>query len=54
MEYKIAFKGIKTHSSNPQKGKNAIMDAISFINDLNNFYQNKIKNVYVENSCFTE
>lgn len=44
MEYKISFKGIKTHSSNPQKGKNAIMDAISFINELNNFYQNKIKN----------
>ncbi|MCI8277662.1 MAG: M20 family metallopeptidase [Clostridia bacterium] len=44
MEYKISFKGIKTHSSNPQKGKNAIMSAISFINELNIFYQNKIKN----------
>ncbi|WP_300869597.1 M20/M25/M40 family metallo-hydrolase, partial [uncultured Clostridium sp.] len=44
MEYKISFKGIKTHSSTPQKGKNAIMNAILFINELNNFYENKIKN----------
>lgn len=44
IEYKISFKGIKTHSSTPQKGKNAIMNAISFINELNSFYQNKIKN----------
>lgn len=49
MEYKISFKGIKTHSSNPQKGKNAIMNAISFIIELNNFYQNKIKNNLNEN-----
>ena len=44
MEYKISFKGIKTHSSTPQKGKNAIMNAILFIKELNNFYENKIKN----------
>lgn len=43
MEYKISFKGIKTHSSTPEKGKNAIMGAISFINELNNFYENEIK-----------
>ncbi len=43
MEYKISFKGIKTHSSTPEKGKSAIMNAIAFINDLNNFYQNEIK-----------
>lgn len=49
MEYKISFKGIKTHSSTPQKGKNAIMNAISFINELNDFYQNKIKNNLNEN-----
>lgn len=44
MEYKISFKGIKTHSSTPEKGKNAIMCAIMFINELNNFYENDIKN----------
>lgn len=44
MEYRISFKGIKTHSSTPDKGKNAIMDAISFINELNKFYENEIKN----------
>lgn len=44
MEYKISFKGVKTHSSTPSKGKNAIMSAISFINELNEFYENDIKN----------
>ncbi len=43
IEYKVSFKGIKTHSSTPEKGKNAIMMAISFINELNLFYQNYIK-----------
>ena len=43
MEYKIIFKGIKTHSSTPEKGKSAIMSAISFINELNIFYENKLK-----------
>lgn len=43
MEYKISFKGIKTHSSTPEKGKNAIMSSISFINELNIFYESKIK-----------
>lgn len=43
MEYKISFKGIKTHSSTPEKGKSAIMSAISFINELNEFYQTEIK-----------
>lgn len=43
MEYKISFKGIKAHSSTPEKGKSAIMNAISFINELNNFYENELK-----------
>lgn len=43
MEYKILLRGIKTHSSTPNKGKNAIMSAISFINELNEFYENEIK-----------
>ena len=43
MEYKIIFRGVKTHSSTPEKGKSAIMSAISFINELNIFYENKLK-----------
>ena len=43
LEYKISFKGIKTHSSNPDKGKNAIMSAIEFIKELNYFYECEIK-----------
>lgn len=43
MEYRISFKGIKTHSSTPDKGKSAIMSAISFINELNQFYETEIK-----------
>lgn len=46
IEYKISFKGIKAHSSTPEKGKNAIMSAISFINELNEFYEEKIKNLF--------
>ncbi len=49
MEYKISFKGIKTHSSTPEKGKNAIMSAISFINELNSFYEKEIKINYNSN-----
>lgn len=43
MEYRISFKGTKTHSSTPDKGKSAIMSAISFINELNQFYETEIK-----------
>lgn len=43
MEYKISFKGKRTHSSTPDKGKNAILIAVSFINELNNFYEVEIK-----------
>lgn len=43
IEYKISFKGIKTHSSTPDKGKSAIMSAISFINELSDFYETEIK-----------
>lgn len=45
IEYKISFAGIKTHSSTPDKGKNAIMSAISFINELNDFYTNEIQKI---------
>ncbi|MCI8352614.1 MAG: M20 family metallopeptidase [Clostridia bacterium] len=49
IEYKISFKGIKCHSSTPEKGKNAIMSAVSFINELNEFYQNEIKTILDKN-----
>ena len=44
IEYRILFKGKKTHSSTPNKGKNAIMSALAFINELNEFYEKEIKN----------
>lgn len=50
MEYKISFKGVKAHSSTPDKGKNAIMNAVAFINELNEFYENEIKSN--QNSVF--
>lgn len=43
MEYKISFKGVKTHSSTPDRGKSAIMSAVTFISELNEFYENEIK-----------
>ncbi|MDE5830730.1 MAG: M20/M25/M40 family metallo-hydrolase, partial [Clostridia bacterium] len=44
MEYEISFKGVKAHSSTPEKGENAIMRAVAFINELNEFYEAEIKN----------
>jgi len=43
LEYEISFSGIKVHSSTPEKGKSAIMDAFSFINQLNKFYEENLK-----------
>ena len=43
-EYKVTFKGKSAHSSTPFKGKNAILDAIRFIEEINNFYENEIRN----------
>lgn len=50
LEYHILFQGIKAHSSTPEKGKNAIMSAISFVRDLQEFYETEIKTE--ENSHF--
>ena len=44
LEYKISFLGIKTHSSNPEKGKSANMNAVKFISELDEFYNANIKN----------
>lgn len=43
IEYKISFKGKKAHSSNPLRGESAIMKAVLFITELNEFYESTIK-----------
>ena len=43
IEYKVTFNGIKVHSSTPEKGKSAIFDAVSFISELKEFYENEIR-----------
>lgn len=43
MEYEINFKGKKAHSSNPEKGISANLNAVNFIYELNKFYNNRIK-----------
>lgn len=44
LELKIEFFGIKCHSSTPDKGVSAIMKTISFIQELNNYYETELKN----------
>ena len=43
IEYKVTFNGIKVHSSTPDKGKSAIMDAVAFIGELKAFYDKEIR-----------
>lgn len=43
LEYELYFNGIKAHSSNPEKGKSANINAIKALNKLNNYYENYIK-----------
>ena len=43
MEYEIYFKGIKAHSSDPEKGVSANLNAVSFLYELNSFYKSEIK-----------
>jgi len=43
LEYEVEFSGIKVHSSIPDKGKNAIFDAVSFIGELKEFYEKEIR-----------
>lgn len=43
IEYKVIFNGIKVHSSVPEKGKSAIMDAVEFISELKSFYEKEIR-----------
>ena len=43
LEYNIEFIGKKAHSSNPEKGINANINAIKFLAELTEFYENEIK-----------
>lgn len=43
LSYELKFKGIKAHSSNPEKGKSANMNAVKLLNELDKFYNEKIK-----------
>lgn len=43
IELEIYFKGKKAHSSNPEKGVSANLNAVNFIYELNEFYNKVIK-----------
>lgn len=43
LEFELNFKGIKAHASEPNKGKSANINALKFLNKLNEFYEEKIK-----------
>ena len=43
IEYEINFKGLKAHSSNPAKGISANLNAVKFLSELDEFYNNEIK-----------
>jgi len=43
MEYDINFIGKKAHSASPEKGKSANLNAVKFLAELNEFYENIIK-----------
>lgn len=43
LEYVLNFNGEKAHSSNPEKGKSANMNAVKFLVELDEFYQKNIR-----------
>lgn len=43
LELDLYFNGIKAHSSNPDKGKSANLNAVRFLNELEEFYLEEIK-----------
>ena len=49
LEYHIDFIGKKAHSSNPEKGISANLNAVKFISELNEFYEKEIKIFKEEN-----
>lgn len=48
LELFIEFYGIKCHSSTPEKGINAIYQCINFINELQKYYEDKLKKDIIE------
>lgn len=48
LEIELDFKGIKAHSSNPEKGKSANLNAVNFLVELQDFYNIQIKPYKVE------
>lgn len=44
LELEISFYGVKCHSSVPDNGINAIYECIRFINEINDYYENVLKN----------
>lgn len=48
LELFIEFYGVKCHSSTPEKGINAIYQCISFINQLQKYYEDTIKKDIIE------
>ena len=48
LEYKIVFEGVKAHSSTPEKGVSANLNAINFLNDLNDYYMKEIRPTEVQ------
>ena len=48
LEYEINFKGLKAHSSNPDKGISANLNAVKFLYELNEFYEQKLKRERIE------
>ena len=43
LEFELNFKGAKAHSSNPEKGKSANMNAVKFLVELEEFYKENIR-----------
>ena len=43
LEYELDFIGLKAHSSNPERGISANMNAVKFLMELDDFYQKEIK-----------
>ena len=43
IEYELYFKGLKAHSSNPAKGISANLNAVKFLYELEEYYNNEIK-----------
>ena len=43
LEYTIVFEGVKAHSSTPEKGVSANLNAVKFLNELYEYYLKEIK-----------